>query len=173
MKKSLTFREFEPALWTLCDSNVRPLSHPGPQMKVQPELILFIHNWISDRHFRVHYRRAISTMYPLKNGIPQGSSLSVLLWLIFINDLGEELDPNSTNLFVDDTLIWSTANSRALLYGDLSAKALIVNAWPLAILSKLTGIKPSLHTHPTTTAIRKFGWLTTHASHKVFLNTLG
>ena len=30
MKKPLTFREIEPALWTLCDSYVRQLSHPGP-----------------------------------------------------------------------------------------------------------------------------------------------
>jgi hypothetical protein len=35
MKKPLTFREFEPALWTLCDSNVQPLSHPGPLIPSQ------------------------------------------------------------------------------------------------------------------------------------------
>ena len=30
--KPLTFQEFEPALWNLCDSNVQPLTHPGPHV---------------------------------------------------------------------------------------------------------------------------------------------
>ena len=99
------------------------------KMKISPELILFIHNWLSERKFRVHHRRAISSLFSMTNGIPQGSALSVLLWLIFINDLGDALDESTTNLFVDDTLIWSTKLSRAALYHDLAAKSTIVYDW--------------------------------------------
>lgn len=113
------------------------LIHKLNKMKISPELILFINNWLSDRKFRVHHRKAISQLYELKNGIPQGSALSVLLWLIFINDLGEELDRNSSNLFVDDTLIWSTAPNRTLLYRALQAKAQIVQDWARRNLVKI------------------------------------
>ena len=41
MKKPLTFREFEPALWTLCDSKVQPLSHPGPRKHVIQTLFCY------------------------------------------------------------------------------------------------------------------------------------
>ena len=46
MKKPLTFREFEPELWTLCDSNVQPLSHPGP-----PQHTCLIESSARDRSF--------------------------------------------------------------------------------------------------------------------------
>lgn len=35
---SLTFLGLEPALWNLCDSNVQPMSHPGPHWG--PKIIL-------------------------------------------------------------------------------------------------------------------------------------
>ena len=47
-----------------------------------------------------------SKEFILKEGLPQGSAISLLLFLIFINDIGTDLHPDTiASLFADDTSI--------------------------------------------------------------------
>ena len=48
MKKPFIFREFEPALWNLCVSNVQPLSHPGPLRRSGKEDNTSRNNFLSE-----------------------------------------------------------------------------------------------------------------------------
>ena len=79
------------------------------EMQAPGYLILFVDNWLSNRSFVVHHRQTKSDTQQMKSGIPQGSSLSVLLWLIFINDI--TLEPDCCNLYVDDSLIMATGDT--------------------------------------------------------------
>jgi ribonuclease HI len=93
------------------------------------QLVLFANNWLQDRTFKVAYRGCISKKFRLHHGIPQGSALSVILWLLYINDLGQLLAKERSNLFVDDTLLWAYHNSIRETYAQLREQANIVLQW--------------------------------------------
>ena len=52
-----------------------------------------------------------------KNGIPQGSSLSVLLWLIFVYYI--PLNPKLAKTYVDDTIGWVVESEKEHVKGTL------------------------------------------------------
>jgi ribonuclease HI len=94
---------------------------------VSPYLILSVYDWLQGRTFFVSHRGARSNTLLLRNGIPQGSSLSVMLWLAFINDI--PLNKDNTNLFVDDTMLWAQGPSNAAVSSKLKDQAIPLLQW--------------------------------------------
>lgn len=56
---------------------------------INGNLYAFIRNFMAERRFRVAVGNAMSEWKGLENGVPQGSVLSVLLFLVAINGIGE------------------------------------------------------------------------------------
>ena len=79
-------------------------------------------SFLTDRQQRVVLNGQHSKWAPVVAGVPQGSMLGPLLFLIYINDLPENLE-SSAKLFADDTSLFSTvynlSNSANLLNDDL------------------------------------------------------
>ena len=73
---------------------------------------LFIKNFLSGRKFRVRVGNHLSSVFIQQNGVPQGGVLSVALFAVAINDIGDEL-PRAVgrSLFVDDLAVWYSASS--------------------------------------------------------------
>jgi hypothetical protein len=77
------------------------------QLQVPAYLTLMVYDWLRKRKFQVAHRGQLSETREQQNGIPQGSSLSVLLWLVFVYNI--PLKHECSNIYVDDTVGWAIA----------------------------------------------------------------
>ena len=85
-------------------------------------------NYLSNRKQRVVLNGQTSNWTDVQAGVPQGSVLGPLLFLIYINDLPEGLQSN-VKLFADDTSIFSIVNNVNLSCNKLNADLLKINNW--------------------------------------------
>lgn len=71
--------------------------------------ISYVRRFLSARRTCVDSNGTRSRNFYLNDGLPQGSSISPILFLIFINDIDGEIgNHTSRSLFADDTAIWLT-----------------------------------------------------------------
>ena len=86
-----------------------------------------ISDWLTDREFYVEIGGCKSDIKKMRNGLPQGSSLSVILWLAYMNDIPVDVDNSA--IFMDDTCIWAEADSPFELELKLQAASMRVQRW--------------------------------------------
>ena len=87
------------------------LIHKMIKMKVPYSFVRYTRLFLSARKTMVEINGARSRPFFLNEGLPQGSAISPLLFLIFINDITEFTDEKATtSLFADDTAIWVGAS---------------------------------------------------------------
>ena len=72
-------------------------------------LIDWIERWLTDRRQRVVVRGEVSNWKSVLSGVPQGSVLGPLLFLIHINDLDDNITSNVLK-FADDTKVFRKVN---------------------------------------------------------------
>jgi hypothetical protein len=72
------------------------LIHKMIQMKIPYRFIKYVRNFLSARRTWVDVNGVKSDQFYLNEGLPQGSAISPLLFLIFINDIDEEIEITPT-----------------------------------------------------------------------------
>ena len=89
---------------------------------------LWFSNYLTNRFQYVSLGTFHSKMLPILCGVPQGSILGPLLFLLYINDM-----PNCTNfftlLFADDTTLQLTSNNTDTLFQLANTELTKVNDW--------------------------------------------
>ena len=84
------------------------------QYNIDGTLLKFFTEYLRSRKQRVILDNVISESVDVLSGVPQGSILGPLLFVLFINDIYANIDNDSNiALFADDTKIWRDINSES------------------------------------------------------------
>ena len=95
---------------------------------VNGQLLSLLKSFLNDRHQRVVLNGQCSKWSSISAGVPQGSILGPLLFLIYINDIS--LNINSiVKLFADDTSIFSIVDDPNISASNLNDDLEKINQW--------------------------------------------
>lgn len=100
--------------------------------KFDSNSIGLISSYLQDRWQVVKVNGQASTPESIKVGVPQGSVLGPVLFLIFINDLPFESQTKNFVLFADDTTVFTTGKSEADAHASLKEAKQQVESWFLS-----------------------------------------
>ena len=78
---------------------------------VEGKMYELLKNFLNDRKQRVVLNGQTSSWENVNSGVPQGSVLGPLLFLIYINDLPDGLQQSNAKLFADDTCLFSIVSN--------------------------------------------------------------
>ena len=81
------------------------------QNGVEGKFLKLIQNYLSNRSQRVMLNGIASDWGPIKSGVPQGSVLGPLLFLVYINDLEYGIK-STVKFFADDTSLFNCEGSK-------------------------------------------------------------
>ena len=105
---------------------------------VRGQVQQWINTFLSNRTQHVVLEGCRSSGAAVASGVPQGTVLGPLLFLLFINDLPEVVQ-STTRLFADDCLLYrwiSTAEDQKILQNDLDALTEWQMKWQLQFNQK-------------------------------------
>ena len=80
------------------------------QAGIRGNILSFLSNYLSDRKQKVILPRLHSSRFDSLTGVPQGSILGLLMFLVYINDIIADKQAH-IHLFADDTSLFMVVNS--------------------------------------------------------------
>ena len=106
------------------------LKHKG----IKEALLQWLASYLSNRKQRVVIPGACSEWVAITAGVPQGSILGPLLFLIYINDIIKDIHSH-IRLFADDTSLYLIIDEPCVaamqLYSDLAKLHMWAERWPV------------------------------------------
>ena len=107
--------------------------HEGLIFKLQQNgisgnLLKLFENYLHNRNQRVLLNGSFSDYSPIKSGVPQGSVLGPLFFLIYINDLEINIK-SKVKFFADDTMLFSTVKDPLISANDLNHDLDLICQW--------------------------------------------
>ena len=112
------------------DRMFRPLLlHKLRKMGVTDRLFSLVAAYFCERRQRVKVGDSYSDFVLTKMGGPQGSVITLLVWLIYINDLSAVIRDAGCALFVDDVSLWLASPSESNLVDRLRGELHLIYSW--------------------------------------------
>ena len=89
----------------------------------------WFNSYLSNRKQYVKYREARSELMNVTCGVPQGSVLGPLLFIIYTNDLAKCINHSNAILFADDTTVYVISADKIRLYSYMNEDLHTLNDW--------------------------------------------
>ena len=86
-------------------------------------------NYLSGRKQGISYNSTLSELKDIVCGVPQGSILGPLLFLIYVNDLYISSKISNFILFADDTNIFLSGKNLKAIFSSLNRELVHVSDW--------------------------------------------
>lgn len=119
--------------------------------------VSFIRNYLTERFQAVKLKSSISGEVMLSKGVPQGSVLGPLLFIIFTSDMGDNLKYCKHHQYADDTQLYISFNKDTAYEKQCNLNADLDNIYTYSICN-------GLKINPTKSAVIFFG------PHKLWAN---
>ena len=108
---------------------LRKLSHYG----INGTTLTWLESWLTGRTQRVVVEGECSDETPVTSGVPQGTVLGPLMFILYINDISADTS-SSIRLFADDCVLYrvvSNTRDAEMLQGDLSQLCGWADTWQM------------------------------------------
>ena len=120
------FLDFSKAFDTIChDILLRKLEHMG----FRGPIYQWIKSYLTNRKQFVNIGDKSSETLDVKMGVPQGSTLGPLLFILYINDMSNSLDNLGIVHFADDSTIYTSFNKNMNIAPLINSKLSSINTW--------------------------------------------
>lgn len=121
--------------------------HEGLQYKIKKHLphgyVIILQSYLMGRHFFVKYQDESTDLLPIKSGVPQGSVLGPLLYLLYTADL-PTTNTTTVATYADDTAILAVHQDPIVASQHLQEHLNVLQTWLVKWKIKANELK-SLH----------------------------
>ena len=100
------------------------------QYGIRGTALQLIESYLTDREYCVQINDTSSDVNHIRHGVPQGSILGPLLFLLYINDISNSPPLLKFYLYADGTAIFLSNKDPKILKTILSAEFVHVSNWP-------------------------------------------
>lgn len=129
----------------------KKLLHKLQYILKNPKLIVWIRAYLENRQQFVSFNDSCSSKLPVDSGVPQGSVLGPLFFLLYINDIMNDLSV-SVKLYADDCVLYtkvSTAGDQIRLNNQFNKVVSWCQEWQMSInYNKTVYMKITLKKNP-------------------------
>ena len=117
------------------------LFHQLLSLKLPPCFVLWVRSFLSDRRAKVQVGGSRSHSFRIRRGVPQGSVLGPVLFILFVDDITKDLPRGAhASLYADDLAIWSSSpdplKASSVVLSSLTVLETWSNLWRLPLYSK-------------------------------------
>ena len=96
---------------------------------LQSENIKWFKSYLNEREQTVSCHNTLSGKSTISIGVPQGSVLGPLLFLIYVNDINRHVHLGACNLYADDTLVYCSGSTMSELKHNIQQCVSDIHEW--------------------------------------------